>query len=267
MKSISRLTAIIVYFLSAVLLAGCSGKNNADMEIPEYLRQAPDKLVKQFMSDIQFQNIEKLDLYFSKEIPEKTRKSVGSIITGRKRIGRYETDLRTPVDGSREGQTVLVQLIYSFTDPEAAYGASKKTVEKTAVKLKLENGLWKIRTLGMREIDELIENDVFLDCLDAVMDATIAQEKVRFNKTSYASSIADLMKVYNINEMACDELTIEDAGAESYLLVAKTRNTVSCLITADTDSHKPESYEDCNSPLPTPKTAPAASATATQAVK
>jgi len=238
--------------LLAAFIAGCSGGGRDKQEEAKMRLTglAPDKLVTQLFSTFQFADYDEAYIYFSKDISEKVIDGFLSWLREDRSIGRFWTAL---VHQDADTATVMVKYNYNPKNLDTGFIVRENKVAETEIHLVKENGIWKVRSMGIEQFDKRAENDIFLGCLNAVMDATIAQEKIRMQRDSYTDNLASLLKTYSIDEMACEQITIEEAGEEDYLIGAVTRNMVPCIITANTDGYQPASYEECESTMYLPE--------------
>lgn len=223
-----------------ITLAGCAAEK-PKTSIPGAELYSPEKIASMYISSLQMNQLENISLYFSKavdpEIANKSAKSVADSI----QIGQFKSKQISGDDNSAS-----VQVVYNYVEKSADLSASRKKKYSTVNMMMLkEDGVWKIRTTGLADADNEIEQRIFLQCLNTVLDVTIAQEQLRGGRDEYTSRLTELQKKINFDESACGELSVAHADESSFQIVAKTKNLKPCDITANTDSHTPESYQEC----------------------
>ena len=243
LKKYSRLAVVLL--LAAA--AGCSG-GGGDEEpaaVDRMSGMSPDKVVQKLFSEFQFANYDEAGMYFSESLSDETVVGFLDWLQENRTVGRFWTAV------TKEGTEEAVVMVKYNYNPKNNRGliTSQKEVDEIEIHLARENDVWKIRTLGIEAFDEHAERDVFLNCLNAVMDATIAQEKIRKERDAYSDSRAALMTAHPIDEFACREITIREAGEEDFLISAVTENLEPCEIIANTDEFQPATYEECASSL------------------
>lgn len=235
----------VVLLPVCLLISGCSKKPSPEEEVlVSEAEAAPNKTLERLFTSLQFEDIEGAETNFSKQVPvELAKKFIGDFNKKRK-LGEFKT-----LTSEKTKSTATVEFIYNYQekDPKTGELDLKRIVERGEMFLVREGKEWKIRRTGNEDFDESVEKSLFYSCLSAVMDVTIAEEKLRLQpkRKSYSNNLAGLMKIYPINETACRSITIDEAGRRTYLVVAMTRNTKPCRIEANTDVHTPEKYEEC----------------------
>jgi hypothetical protein len=236
----------IAILASCLFLAGCSNPPKPE-EVPTAGEETPSKTVELLFSAFTFGDMTGTGKLFSKKIPS----DMASKFT-RDFFKKHAIDQFKPKVVSQDKKTAVVKVIYSYL-PKDEKGepvdTAKKKVELKTMGLVKEGDSWKIRKTGFPDFDEKVEENIFYECMNIVMDVTIAEEKLRQlpDRDAYTNELALLNKILPINEAACKSISVTDADGQSYLVVATSRNTPPCNIEANTDMHKPEKFEDCRS--------------------
>lgn len=221
-------------------MAGCT-QEKPQTSIPGAEIYSPEKIASMYISSLQMNQFENISLYFSKMVDGSIIDKYAKSFCDSVQVGQFKTK-----NISGDDNNATVQVVYNYTEKSASSSADMKKKYKTVtMKLVKEDGIWKIRTTGIDDTDQAIEKEIFLECMNTVMDVTIAQEKIRSTKDVYSSSLSELLKVVAFKESQCSELSIDNADENSYLVKATTKNLKPCSITADTDSHHPEAYDEC----------------------
>lgn len=245
--------------LALVFSAGCAKeKPAAENANPEEELYSPVKVAELYLASYQFGQVESVAGYFSKELPADIVNKYISDFSKKYEVGRYKTKQL-----SADDTTAAVKVVYTYNEKGQIrpVGTKPKYFDVT-LKLVRENKVWKLRNTGSPATDKKIEENIFLKCLNTIMDITVAQEKVRSVKDSYSSSLAELMRVVPFDEFACNELSVSDADENGFNVVATTKNLVPCEIKGNTDEHFPMEYDECELmklpklPAPAAKTPP-----------
>ncbi len=241
-RKITRLFGIIVLPL-LVFAAGCAKAPEKGV-IPGAEGLPPDKIVERLFAAFQFSEIEGAEKYFATEIPEDMASGFVKDFFSKHRVGEFRTK---PLSVDKTNAVVKVSYIYTPKDPKTGEDAenAKKAIDSKQMQMVKEGEYWKIRRTGFKDFDQRMEKHLFMNCLNSVMDATIAEEKLRQARPTYSNSVGALMKYYKFDDAACKDMRIEDANKKTYMIIANTRNTVPCEITGNTDRHFPQRYEDC----------------------
>lgn len=232
----------IIFMLAALFtIAGCS-QPKPTTPIPGAEDLSPDKIVDRLFSSFAFDDIAGAEKYFSSRIPEKLAADFISDFNATKRVGRFKTFLVNATERDAE-----VKVIYNFSAMNAETGMfeSKKQVDTRHIKLVKESDYWKIHSLGIEDFDLAVEKHVFMECLGAVLDAVVAQEKYRRGHDAYSGTIGSLVPLVAFDDAKCSDMKVSNADAKGYLIEAVTRNNKPCNIVADTDSYSPATYEEC----------------------
>jgi hypothetical protein len=241
-KLAKRLGWAALPVLIAFVFCGCATKPAADK--PAGMEKlTPDKVVERLFSSFQFADLAGVNELFSSVLPEKTVKEYVADFTGAHNVSEFKAKT---VSSDKNDAVVKVIYRYSKKDPKTGVvDYSKPVVELKRMELVKEGDYWKIRRVGIGKYDDMVEKALFYECLNAVMDATIAEEKVRQGRPTYTDSVSMLQKVFPVKDSACSEFRIQDAGKKSYMIVAETRNYTPCEITGNTDAHSPRRFEEC----------------------
>ncbi|HOX28691.1 MAG TPA: hypothetical protein PLQ76_05995 [bacterium] len=231
--------------LSAVLLifaAGCAPKTENKVDEQQTVKLAPAQVVEKLFSSLQSSQPEALNDLFASELSGRFSRKFYSEFTSDKSLGLFKAMLL-----NSDGKTASVKVIYNYLKkaPKTGELGDKKIIDRRFMELVKEKGYWKIRRTGYELFDEEVEKNLFLKCLNTVMDITIAEEKIRQGRDTYSNSLATLLKVYPVNEKECKSILINNANDKSYLVTAVTRNYEPCTITGNTDVHSPERFEEC----------------------
>ncbi|HOY62204.1 MAG TPA: hypothetical protein PLS19_06385 [bacterium] len=232
---------IVFMIASLLVIAGCA-QPKPTTPIPGAEDLPPDKIVDRLFSSFAFDDIAGADKYFSTRIPQKLAVDFISDFNSSKRVGRFKTFL---VNDS--GNEAEVKVIYNFSAMNAETGMfeTKKQVDTRHIKLLKESDYWKISSMGIEEFDQAVEKHMFMECLGAVLDAVVAQEKYRRGHDAYSGTIGSLVPLVSFDDAKCADMRVSNADASGYLIEAVTRNSKPCDIVADTDSYSPATYEEC----------------------
>lgn len=221
-------------------VAGCAPEP-PKTSIPGAELYSAEKIAGMYISSIQLNQLDNIELYFSKAVDPKIVKQSAQALYDSTQIGQFKSK---QISGDKEN--ALVEIVYNYSGKNADSGPTKdKQYATLQMKMVKEDGSWKIRTTGIPETDQAIENQIFLQCLNTVLDATIAEERIRARTDVYSSRVTDLQRAVKFDDKNCSELTIGSADETSYQILAKTKNLKPCDITANTDIHTPETYQGC----------------------
>lgn len=229
-----------------IALAGCAGKEEPDPRaVPGGEDFSPERIVERVMTALQMGDTAGMPAYFARDVDPKLVNDFIKNVNSEISVDRYKA---LPESSSDNKADVKVYYQYQAKQDGVVPRGAKKQVAEKQFELVKEDDVWRVRRTGFEDFDRKVEERLFMQCLNSVMDATIAEEITRRLRGEYAGSIAALLKVMpELEEEACDELNIEKAGESSYLITAKTLNYDPCMIAANTDSYAPRSYRECPS--------------------
>ncbi len=241
-KKLKRFGMPVLAVIAVLLMSGCS-KQPAETKNAALKKLPPDKVVESLFSGYQMADLTKAGELFSKSLPEKIVSQYLNDFSSKRTISEFKTKTI-----SSDMNSAYVKVLYRYNKKDPKTGEidyNKPVVETKQFELAKEDEYWKIRRFGEAKYDNEVEKIVFYDCLNAVMDATIAEEKYKQGNPTYTDRIAMLQELLPVNDSACEEMRIQDAGTKTYLIIAKTKNFVPCEITGNTDSHSPRRFEEC----------------------
>ncbi|MFA6450744.1 MAG: hypothetical protein WCX65_14820 [bacterium] len=225
-----------------LIIAGCAAPPEKGA-IPGAENLPPNEMVDRLFAAIQFNELESAENYFTSQAPENLAKKFIADFAKTRAIGQFKTKTISVVKNK-----AVVKALYNYDKKDPKTGeitTTKKIEELKQFEMVKEGKYWKIRRTGFPAFDMKVEESLFYDCLNTVMDITIAEEKLHQRRPTYTDSIAALNKVYKINDAACANIRIEQAGKTTYWVVARSRNLIPCEITANTDKHSPMSFDEC----------------------
>ncbi|MEW6202859.1 MAG: hypothetical protein AB1546_12840 [bacterium] len=235
---------LILLFVFALFIPGCKGEKKTAAPVGEEQKPStPAAVVEKLFQALQSGEEEDLTELFSAAIPSKIYIGFFSGFHRTKEIMRFRV---TAKEEKENAATVTVKYIYFEKKPgeESGYESGKRKLGENKLTLVKKNNQWQIRLFG-EKIDRKIEERLFYNCLNLVMDAEIAQETYHGAHSRYATTIAALEPIIPISADKCRELKIERADKNDYLLLATSPNLVPCPITATTDGTIPMKYEEC----------------------
>lgn len=227
------------------LLAGCaSAPKSADVNDPSE-PQKPSEILMTVFRSIQMQETAGIERFFSRRIPVSFVKQFIRESMEQKQLVEFHV-----VKGGEQISDAWVDLSVTFRPvAERRNGLILRTDPERTVKERFlfakEGKRWRIRVLGDPKLDARVEQSLFFQCLNAVMDTRIAQEQYRGRRPRYASNIGALQTTVPIRIDACRELRIDRADPKDYRITAVTLNSVSCVISATTEGFMPARWQEC----------------------
>ncbi|MFH1538959.1 MAG: hypothetical protein ABIH66_08355 [bacterium] len=228
--------------LALALLLGCSQKEESQGETPDDL-DTPQKTVEHLFNAIRGDKGINTASLFSSAVP------VG-LVSGyveKFRAGK-EVTMYNLTGVKEQEETAKVTVKYFFYEKQVGgdeVKLSSKQIGELNLTLNLEDGNWLIRFTG-DELDVRVEEKVFYDCLNAVMDAAIAQELYYGPAGAYTPVIAELEDVMPVNPGRCHEFKIESADEYDFRITATTLNREGCRLIATSEAVIPTKYSECS---------------------
>ncbi len=244
-----KVTSAITAAAAMLIIAGCSQApppiSPYARDIPNGRAMSPERIADNLFAAIKYKDEEGVCRFFSSQVPDKVCEEVQAIIE-KKTIGWYHA---TPVEKRTDSATVKVS--YEYSAQKAGGGKGDFVMAKSSMTFSLipEDGVWKIRTTGIREIDEAANQYLFTKCLNTVLDASIGQEKYRYHNEKYSETVGQLVDQYpplKDSEKMCKSLRVEKAEIEQYEIIGIANTVPPCFITADQDGFTPQKYSACN---------------------
>lgn len=231
-----------VCVLVLALFLGCSQKEENQGETPEDL-DTPQKTIDYLFNAIRGDKGVNTASLFSSEVPA----VLASDYVEKFRAGK-EMTMFNMTGVEKQEETAKVTVKYFFYEKQVGgdeVTVSSKQIGEQNLTLNLENGSWRIRFTG-DELDVKVEEKVFYDCLNAVMDATIAQELYFGSSGTYSPMIAELEDVMTVNPGRCREFKIENADEYDFMITATTLNREGCRLIATSEAVIPTKYSECS---------------------
>lgn len=231
----------LVCVLAFPLLFGCSPKEGAKGEAPDDL-DTPARTVEYLFGAIRGDAGLDTASLFSSAIPADLASGYVGKFRSEKEVTMYNI---AGIEESEETAEVAVKYFYYGKKIEKDdVKLSSKELAEQRLTLNLEDGKWLIRFTG-EDFDDEVEERVFYDCLNAVMDATIAQELYFGSAGAYTPVLAELQDVHPFKTDRCEELKIESADEYDFRLTATTANLARCRIIATSEAVIPTKYSEC----------------------
>lgn len=233
------------YLILIITLIFLSMTNCANKESNNLNNTSPKKIMKKFFEGWKKKDKKILKPLFYSKIPAKIVDDYINELFSVETLLKYKISKKVIYnDDLAEVKTkflfMQVKPKNDLNDKEIA----KKVQKSQNFILKQENSIWKIRQFD-ENWNKKIEEAIFLDCLDVLMDTSIALESFRKKHNTYTEDLELLDLTKKTNFSLCKTKPKIKTEKTKYLISAVTNNITYCEIVVTPSSYYPKSFDEC----------------------
>ncbi len=228
-------------FIILLMLISCSHYK----ELNHLSNTSPPKVISKFFEGWKNRDRKLLkSLYYSK-IPAKIVNEHIDELFSIEALLKYKVSKKVIYeDDLAKVKTKFLFMQVNSENKSTSEEVAKKVIKTQEFILKKENNIWKIRQFD-ENWNRKIESSIFLDCLEVLMDTSIALESFRKKNNSYTEDLELLEFNKKTNFSLCKTKPKIRADKTKYLISAITNNLTYCELTVSPSSYYPKSYEKC----------------------
>lgn len=232
---------IVVLVTFYLIIINCGHKESASLH-----NTSPVKVMNKFFEGWKNKDKKLLKSLFYSKIPDKIVNDYINELFSIEVLLKYKISKKvTYNDGLAEVKTKFLFMQVKPENNLIDKDIAKKVQKTQNFILKEENSIWKIRQFN-ENWDKKVEDAIFLDCLEVLMDFSIALESFRKKNNSYTEDLELLDFTKKPKFSFCKTIPKIKVEKTKYLISAITNNLTHCELIVTPSSYYPKSYDKCS---------------------